>query len=103
MAQNTLTNWQKEDMTPTQSRKSTYHTKQISCNFKTARMVENNSSLQGDETKTQAVRLSSMQRGPSRFPIVAKAVIMGHALLSSFLQIAKRSMHDDGNDLISYA
>ena len=47
--------------------------------------IKNNSSLQEDETVLQRV-------DSPKFPTVAKAVRMGHARFSLFLQIAKRSI-----------
>ena len=50
------------------------------------KVIKCNSSLQeGDETETQAVRLSMMQREFPWFPTVAKAARMSRALLSLFL------------------
>ena len=61
---------------------SKYHATLEKC-----KQIGNNSRLQGDATKKQAVRLSPKRRGFYIFSTVAKSVRMGHALPS--LQIMK--------------
>ena len=62
--------------------------KEYHATLERCKQIENNSSLLGDATMTQGVRLSSKWRGFHWCSTVAKAVRMGRALLGLFPQIA---------------